>query len=121
MSNILLTSITFLFFSCSSIQIESSKKLPLSFLEKDKHTKKTVVEVQKNFYLWGLLPNHHKIDVGEELNKYDFESFANLKIRERYTLRNTLWAMVSLGLWTPKLFTIEGDAKVKSESESEYE
>lgn len=108
LSKILLLSITFLSYSCSSIQIESSNKLPLSFSEKDNHTKKIKVEVQRDFYLWGLLPNHHKIDVASELSNKGYESVASIKVRESYTSSNALWGMATFGLWTPKLYTIEG-------------
>ena len=108
LSKILLISITFLSCSCSSILIESSNKLPLSFVEKDKHTKKITVEVQKNFYLWGLLPNRHVIDIAAELSREGYESLASLKVRERYTSSNTLWALATFGLWTPKVYSIEG-------------
>lgn len=112
--NLKLILLIFLFISCSSsIQISSSKKIPVSFDEMDKHTKLSKVTIKRDFFLWGLVPGKHEVDLAKELKNKGFDSLAEVKVYEESSSHDRIWSIVTLGFWWPKTIVIEGKKIVK--------
>jgi hypothetical protein len=100
----------FLFTSCSAIQVTSSEKVPVSFKEKEEHTKDITIEVRKDFFLWGLVPSYHNINIADEVAGAGYDSFAEVKVKQHNSFTNLLYSVLTFGFWVPKRFTIEGKA-----------
>ncbi len=71
-------SLIFLITGCTSVQFKSSKIIPITFKEKDKHIKEVKVTVSKQFFLLGLIPNQHEVD--RVFQEKGYESVADVSI-----------------------------------------
>ncbi|MGB0455074.1 MAG: hypothetical protein ACPGJV_15295 [Bacteriovoracaceae bacterium] len=100
--------------SCSSTVIRTkNKKIPISFTKKENHVKKVFIEVEKSFYLWGIVPAEHVLYVDSEVGDHGIDSLASVKITEKKDDWKTFLSMISLGTYIPKTYIIEGKTYLK--------
>lgn len=100
--------------SCSSTVIKTkNKKIPVSFTNKKHHVKKVLIEVEKSFYLWGMVPSEHTLYVDKEVGDHGIDSLANVKITEKKDDWKAFLSLISLGTYIPKTYIIEGKTYLK--------
>jgi hypothetical protein len=98
-----------MFVSCAKLHIVSSKdQQKITFREKDGEEKPVKLVVEKNFYLWGLLPTKHELDIGAELDERAIRSLSGLKVSEIETDYNGFLSFISFGMFIPRTYAIEG-------------
>lgn len=100
--------ISFLITSCSSINFTSSDIIPVSFKHDTSQTESISVDVEKSFYLWGLLPNKELIEVDKVFEEKGLDEISHVSIKEIKTFKKTLWALLSVGLYYPQTYQISG-------------
>jgi hypothetical protein len=92
--------------SCSSIKFKSSHQISTSFDEREFQTKKVSVEVEKTFYMWGLVPGEQVIEIDKLFSKKGFDSVSSIEIKETKTKSKTLWMFLTLGMYYPQHYSI---------------
>lgn len=95
-----------LLISCSSIKFKSSQQISTNFDVREFQTKKVSVEVEKTFYMWGLVPNEQVIEIDKLFSKKGYDSVSSVEIKETKTKLKTLWMFVTLGMYYPQTYTI---------------
>ncbi len=100
--------IAFIITSCSSIHFKSSDTIPVSFKHINSESEDVSVNIEKSFYLWGLLPNEASIDVDKAFEARDLDEVSHLSIKEIKTVKKVLWAFLSVGLYYPQTYQISG-------------
>ena len=96
------------FASCSSIQFKSSEIIPVSF-NKDTDVKdKLDLDVEKSFYLWGLIPSQHTVEVDKVFEEKGAFSVSQFSIKEVQTKKKGLWMILTAGLYYPETYRISG-------------
>ena len=94
--------------SCSSIQFNSSEIISVSF-DKDSSVKETLdVDVEKSFYLWGLIPSQHTVEVDKVFEEKGALSVSQFSIKEIKTKKKSLWMILTAGLYYPETYKISG-------------
>lgn len=92
--------------SCSSIQFKSSEIIPVTFDTNETETKDISVNVEKSFYLWGLIPNEEVIEVDKVFEEKGARQISSLSIKEVEKKRKGIWMFVTLGLYYPQSFEL---------------
>lgn len=93
--------------SCSSIKTySSSSNLELSMEERENYTKEIEYKVDKEFFFFGLVPTTHKLDVAKSFKEAGVDSASELKVIKVRKTKNMLWALFTLGLYTPESYVI---------------
>lgn len=98
-----------IFTSCSSIQFKSSEIIPVHFNKDITDTENVDVEVEKSFYLWGMLPSSHSVEVDKLFEQRGADSVSNFSIAEIKTQKKTLWMILSAGLYYPQTYLVSGN------------
>lgn len=93
-------------FSCSSISFQSSQKVSVTLNERDFQNNEVTILVSKPFYVWGLVPSEHIVEVDKEFYNKGFESVSDLKIKEVKKIEKALWMMFTFGMYYPQSFEL---------------
>lgn len=94
------------FISCSSVKFKSSDIIPISLEENENHKLDIKERVETSFYLWGLLPSQHIVEVDKEFEKKGHTVASNLEIVEVEKNKKFLWTVLSFGLYIPQTFEL---------------
>lgn len=94
--------------SCSTTRIFSNSSIPVVFEKVADHTQDISIEVERDFYLWGLIPSTHEIGVDKEFSEKGIDSVANFSIKERFEKTNFVWAIATFGFYMPKSYVLTG-------------
>ena len=92
--------------SCSSIQFKSSEIIPVTFDTNETETKDISINVEKSFYLWGLIPVNEVIEVDKVFEEKGIREVSSLSIKEVKQKRKGIWMFVTLGLYYPQVFEL---------------
>lgn len=92
---------------CSAIKIHSSSKVDVSMSEREEYTKEIELEVDKEFFLYGLVPTTHNLNVDKFLKEAGIDSVSELKIIKVRKTRNIAWSLFTLGFYTPETYLIK--------------
>ena len=101
-------SLCFFAMSCSQIKYISSDNIPTYISPKDKHSRKASHHGKRNFYLWGMVPSFHTVNVDDELKNDGLISAARIEVREYQDFMDVFWTYTTLGLYKPVRFEIKG-------------
>lgn len=94
--------------SCSSIQFKSSEIISVSF-DRDSQVKDKIdVDVEKSFYLWGMIPNQHVVEVDKVFEEKGAFSVSQFSIEEVDTKKKSIWMILTAGLYYPETYRISG-------------
>ncbi len=104
--NLILTLV--LLISCSNLNFKSSQKISTTFDYKPERTQEVSIKVTKHFYMWGLYPNKHTIDVDKVFLEKGFDSVSDLKINEIKTVDKAVWSVITLGMYYPESYMLVG-------------
>lgn len=102
------------FSSCSTIVYKSKNRIPLNFESKKNETEELIVTGSKEFYLGGFVPKYHEVYVDEEVLAKGGDSISKLSIEDHLTFKNYIVAILTLGFYTPRTYTIKGYTKKHS-------
>jgi len=94
------------FSGCTTTHFKNSGTLPILTGVGPSFEGRSEVEIQKDFFLWGFLPETHTIWVDHVVAKMGFESGANIEIEEQSSWKNTIFSILSLGMFLPKSYKI---------------
>lgn len=113
MSKIIFFIFAFISFSCSTTNIKSKNKFPISFSDEDGYTKEINTSVTKEFFLWGLLPTSHDLYIDEEMADKGYNGLGNLVIAQSNTISNNIWTLLTFGVYWPQTYNIKGKSLIK--------
>lgn len=114
MSKLLLPIIAiFSIFSCSSVRFYSSAKTPASFEKLDVHNKKVTFVIEREFYLFGLIPGQTEIDLSREAIKNGYGPLSNVVISEKMEIKHWLWPIITFGFYIPRDFEVTANTNSK--------
>jgi len=83
--------------------------IPITFSEKDTHTKEVKVTVSKQFFLLGLIPNQHEVEVDIVFQEKGYESVTDVRITKERSYSNVLWSVLTFGFYYPQTYTLIGN------------
>lgn len=98
----------FLATSCSQINYISSDNIPTYISPKENHNRKASHIGKRDFYLWGLVPTFHTVNVDDELADDGLISAARIEVREYQEFMDVFWTYVTLGMFKTVRFEISG-------------
>ena len=113
MTKVLFLTLTFLFISCANTQIKSTNKIPITFTKKDGFEKDINVVVTKEFFLWGMLPSEHELDVDDEIAKKGFNKASELVVHHKNRTSDVVWSLLTFGVYYPQTFQIKGKGTLR--------
>lgn len=100
--------LSFFAISCSQIKYTSNNHIPTFISPKDKHSRRAEHSGVRKFYLWGLVPSHHVVNVDDELSDDGLLTSARIEISEYQEFMDVFWTYATLGLYKPVRFKIKG-------------
>lgn len=92
--------------SCSSVKFKSSDIIPISFEENENHKLDIKEKIETPFYLWGLLPSQHIVEIDKEFEKRGYTEASDLEIIEVDKRKKFAWMILSFGLYYPQTFEL---------------
>lgn len=98
----------FLFTSCSTIQFNSSEIIPLNFNNDLATAEDVSVEVEKSFYLWGMIPSKASVEVDKIFEAKGADSVSKISIAEVKPFKKAFWMVLSAGLYYPQTYMLSG-------------
>ena len=103
----------FIFQSCTTVHFRSSGQIPIHLSPKKGHGSIQEFHGEKKFYLWGLLPQNHTVDVSEVARNLGYSSSANIFISEYQTIPNFFITMLSLGMYIPRNYSVKAYGELR--------
>ncbi|GAB4410378.1 MAG: hypothetical protein OHK0056_13330 [Bacteriovoracaceae bacterium] len=105
----LLVILTLLFVSsCAEVRIHSRGKIPVWVGPKPGHNNVVEKEGVKQFFLWGLVPEVHEINLDEEFGDTGMISAANVTVEVEQSWSSLIKEILSLGLYNPRDYKVRG-------------
>ena len=98
---------------CSAIEIKSKNKIPISFTPLRDHVQEFKVKTRREYFLWGSVPGNQDLYVDKIVASRGIESLAQVRVYEFSSGADTFWTIVSLGLYSPKTYVIEGKTEIR--------
>lgn len=75
--------------------------------ERSNYTKEIELEVNKEYFLYGLIPTTHSLDVDEILKDAGIDSVSDLKVIRARRTKNIVWSLVTLGFYMPETYILK--------------
>ncbi len=94
--------------SCTTIHFRSRNSVPVTFDGNPAHRKEVSITGQKNFYFWGISPEHEEVFLDEEVRKAGYDGLSKLIIYEQKNPQQNLISFLTLGFYLPRGYTITG-------------
>ena len=94
--------------SCSTIHFRSNNSVPVTFEGNGHHQKKIEISQKRDFYFWGVEPEHHNVYVDEEVKKAGYNSISKVIIYEHKHPWDIVIKFLTFGIYMPTGFTITG-------------
>jgi hypothetical protein len=95
-------------FSCTTIHFRSNNSIPVSFEGNAKYQREVSIEGRRNFYFWGVDPEHHEVYIDEEVRQAGYEGISKVIIYEQKNPQDILISFLTFGIYMPRGFTITG-------------
>lgn len=99
-----------LFSSCSTIHFRSNQTAPVTFQGNPNHQKAVEIKVERDFYFWGIEPEHQTVYLDEEIKKAGYAGLSKLIIYEHKAPSDIVIRFLTLGIYMPTTYTITGFA-----------
>jgi hypothetical protein len=96
--------------ACSTIHFRSNNTAPVTFSGNPKHQKPVEIILERDFYFWGVEPEHHTIFLDEEIRKAGHQELSKLIIYEHKSPSDILIRFLTFGIYMPTTYTITGFA-----------
>jgi hypothetical protein len=94
--------------SCTTIHFRSKNTVPVTFEGNPAHRKEVTITGQKNFYFWGISPEHETVYLDEEVRNAGYDGLSKLIIYEQKNAQQNLISFLTLGFYLPRGYTITG-------------
>lgn len=94
--------------SCAQTSYRSSNSTPSYISVKPNHHHRVSLVGVREFYLWGLIPSHHNVDISEVMSSAGLVTSAGITVEDYQTFSDKIWALMTLGLYIPKHFRLKG-------------
>lgn len=94
--------------SCSHLEFKSHDRIPTWGQKKQSPSERFFIQGERVFYLWGNYPEKHEIFVDNEIIDKGYGIATELSFEEFQTWQNFLWTIVSLGIYIPTNYLIQG-------------
>lgn len=96
------------FMSCTTIHYRSKHSVPVSFEGNASQKKEVWIQGKKDFYFWGINPDHETVFIDEEVRRAGHDGISKLVIYEQKSPSETLISFLTFGIYMPKSYTITG-------------
>lgn len=93
---------------CTTIHFRSKNSIPVTFSGNPSHQKEVSVEGKRDFYFWGIEPEHHEVYIDEEVRKAGFDGISKVIVYEQKNPQDILISFLTLGFYLPRAYTITG-------------
>lgn len=103
--NLLSLILLFSFISCSTIHVKSNDQTTVVFSSVKSHKEKVKVLIEKEYFLWGLFPEH-EIIIDKEFKKNGFDNVSSLKISKVRSTKDIIWSLVTFGVYMPETYEL---------------
>jgi hypothetical protein len=100
--------LSIVFIGCSRLRLKSSETKSVTFREIEGHSKPVKIKVKKEFYLWGMLPKEHDLDIAKVMDEKGVGVISSLEVSETNVYDNAFYAILTFGMYIPKTYLIEG-------------
>ena len=97
-----------LFASCTTIHYRSNNSVPVTFTGNPEHRKEVSISGKKDFWFWGLEPDHQEVFIDEDVRKAGYDSLSKTIIYEQKSAQEMLISFITFGLYLPRSYTITG-------------
>lgn len=97
-----------LFVSCTTIHFRSNNSVPVSFSGNPEHRKEISIEGKRDFWFWGIEPDHQEVFIDEEVRRAGFDGLSKVVVYEQKSPQETLISFLTFGLYLPRSYTITG-------------
>ncbi|MFN8371068.1 MAG: hypothetical protein U0T83_10655 [Bacteriovoracaceae bacterium] len=105
----LLTICTLFFLTnCARIEYRSKNSIPIYFSTNMNSTEVFEIEKKLQFFVWGLSPGHHYVDVDSILMANGVKEASKLHIHEFMNWTDKLVSVITLGLFVPYRIKLSG-------------
>lgn len=104
------------FLSCAKTQIKSDNAVPVFINAKAKFNQLIEIEKQYGFYLWGLLPDVHEINLDKEFYDQGAVAVANIQVEQFQDGWDIFKSIISFGMYVPYHLRLRGFALEKDEN-----
>lgn len=109
-----LASIAFLM-SCTTIHFRSNNTVPVTFEGNPNHQRAVQISGTRDFYFWGVEPEHHEVFIDQELQNAGVRSLSKAIIYEQKDPQDMVISFLTFGLYLPRSYTIMGFTEGKKE------
>ena len=103
--------------SCSTVHYQGSGRIPVHVLkDESKGLRRAVaVDIERDYYLWGLFPKETVIEVDKEvMNVLGVTGLESIQVYEYRSFKNMLISWITFGLYLPTDYLIKGVGKYRS-------
>jgi hypothetical protein len=94
--------------SCTTIHFRSNNSVPVSFNGNPEHRKEVSIEGKRDFWFWGIEPDHQEVFIDEEVRKAGFDGISKVIVYEQKSPQETLISFITFGFYLPRSYTITG-------------
>lgn len=103
--------------SCAKISFQSNNITPSYISTKPKHSHRISLVGVRDFYLWGLIPNQHVVNLSEVLSAGGLITGAGLTVEDYQTFEDKVWSVVTLGLYLPRHYRVKAWGQLQGSEE----
>lgn len=113
--NLINFSLLLLTLSCTTIHFRSNNTVPVTFEGNPSHQRMVEVRGVRDFYFWGIEPDHHEVFIDTELKKAGISSLSKTIIYEQKDPQDMVISFLTFGLYLPRSWTIMGYTEGKAQ------
>lgn len=92
--------------SCSTVEFNTSGNEVFYVSTFSKSEKEITVEVEKDFYFWGLSPEKLDFDLQDEFESKGVYNPSFVKVTQKTTFSNLFYTIITLGLYAPVTYEV---------------
>lgn len=93
---------------CTTIHFRSKNSVPVTFEGNPNHRKEVSIVGHRDFYFWGVEPEHHEVYIDEEVRRAGYNGMSKLIVYEHKNPQDILISFLTLGIYMPRGYTITG-------------
>lgn len=101
--------------SCTTIHFRSNNTVPVTFEGNPNHQRAVHISGTRDFYFWGVEPEHHEVFIDQELQNAGVRSLSKAIIYEQKDPQDMVISFLTFGLYLPRSYTIMGFTEGKKE------
>jgi len=103
--------------SCAELRIHSRGHIPVWIGPKPGHNHYIEIEGKRQFFLWGLVPDVHEVNIDDELHEAGLLSAANVSVTIEQSWGSFFKEILSLGIYVPREYKIRAFGVVPKDTD----